>query len=85
MTPEAHFGPLIKLDARWALPVYPVLNDQSHWKMCEHILKKKTQRTKTIQILRINKKENDVTHEFSRNCMNDGNKQFWNVCDVSWL
>ena len=30
----------MKLNARWALPVYPVLKDQSHWKMCEHILKK---------------------------------------------
>ena len=45
----------MKLNARWALPVYPV-KDQSYWKMCEHILKK-TQRPNTIQILRIvNKK-----------------------------
>ena len=29
-TTEAHFGPLMKLNARWALPVYPVLKDQSH-------------------------------------------------------
>ena len=26
----------MKLNARWALPVYPVLNDQSHWKMWKH-------------------------------------------------
>ena len=44
----------MKLNARWALPVYPVLKDQSHWKMCEHILKK--QRPNTIQILLIVKK-----------------------------
>ena len=30
----------MKLNARWALPVYPVLKDQIHWKMWEHILKK---------------------------------------------
>ena len=30
----------MKLNARWALPVYPFSKDQSHWKMCEHILKK---------------------------------------------
>ena len=47
----------MKLNARWVLPVYPVLNDQSHWKINEHILKKeKTQRTNTIQILWIVKK-----------------------------
>ena len=39
-TTNVNFGPLMKLNARWALPVYPVLKDQSHWKMCEHILKK---------------------------------------------
>ena len=39
----------MKLTARWALPVYPVLKDQSHWKMCEIL--KETQRTNTIQIL----------------------------------
>ena len=32
----------MKLNARWDLPVYPVLKDQSHWKKCEHILKKNT-------------------------------------------
>ena len=46
----------MKLNARWALPVYPVLKDQSHWKMCEHILKK-TQRTNTNQILWIVKNQ----------------------------
>ena len=46
----------MKLNARWALPVYPVLKDQSHWKMCEHILKK-TQRPNTIQILWIVKNQ----------------------------
>ena len=30
----------MKLNARWALPVYPVWKDQSHSEMCEHILKK---------------------------------------------
>ena len=30
---------LMKLNARWALIVYPVLKDQNHWKMCENILK----------------------------------------------
>ena len=39
-TTNVHFGPPMKLNARWDLPVYPVLKDQSHWKMCEHILKK---------------------------------------------
>ena len=41
-TTNVHFGPLMKLNARWALPVYPVLKDQSHWKICEHNLKKNT-------------------------------------------
>ena len=41
-TTNVHFGHLLKLNARWALPVYPVLKDQSHWKMCEHIRKKNT-------------------------------------------
>ena len=59
-TTKAHIGPLMKLNARWALPVYPVLKDQSHWKMCEHILKK-TQRTNTIQILWIVKNSNQIT------------------------
>ena len=45
----------MKLNACWALPVYLVLEDQSHWKMCEQILRK-TQRTHTIQILWILKK-----------------------------
>ena len=31
----------MKLDARWALPVYPVLKTQSHEKKCENILEKK--------------------------------------------
>ena len=29
-TTEAHFAPLMKFNVRWALPVYPVLKDQSH-------------------------------------------------------
>ena len=33
-------GPLMKLEARWALPVYPVLKAQSHENRCENILKK---------------------------------------------
>ena len=32
----------MKINARWALPVYPILKYQSHWKMCEQILKKNT-------------------------------------------
>ena len=32
--------PLMKLDARWALPVYPVLKAQSHENRCENILQK---------------------------------------------
>ena len=36
---KTHFGRLMKLYARWVLPAYPVLNDQSHWKMCEYNLK----------------------------------------------
>ena len=50
----------MELNARWALPVYPVLKDQVHWKMCEHILKKKTQRTNTIQILWIVKNRSAI-------------------------
>ena len=49
-TTNVHLGPLMKPNARWALPVNPVLKDQSHWKMCEHILKKITQRPNTIQM-----------------------------------
>ena len=45
----------MKNNARWVLPVYPVLKDQSHWKMCEHIFKK-TQRPNTIQLHWIVKK-----------------------------
>ena len=51
----------MELDARWALPVYPLLKAQSHWKMCEHILKK--QRPNTIQILWIVKKP--VEYQYS--------------------
>ena len=36
--------PLIKLDARWALPVYPVLKAQSHAKkVLKHLTKKQQQ------------------------------------------
>ena len=44
----------MKLNARWALPVYPFLKDQSYWKMCVNILKK--ERPNTNQILWIVKK-----------------------------
>ena len=66
-TTKAHFGPLMKLNARWALPVYPVLKDQSHWKMCEHILKN-TQRTNTIQVLWIVKNQENANNSPSYRC-----------------
>ena len=51
-------GPLMKLYARWALPVYPVLKAQSHENRCENILQKykKRQSTNTIQFLDCKKK-----------------------------
>ena len=39
-TTKRGYGLLMKLDARWALPVYPVLKAQSHEKRCENILQK---------------------------------------------
>ena len=56
----------MKLNARWALPVYPVLKDQSRWIMYEHILKK--QRTNTIQILWIVKNQEKANNSPSYRC-----------------
>ena len=49
----------MKPNAHWALPVYPVLKDQSHWKISEHI-KKKTERPNTIQIFWIVKNRSAI-------------------------
>ena len=47
----------MKLDARWALPVYPILKAQSHEKGVKTSYKnKKRQSTNTIQFLDCKKK-----------------------------
>ena len=72
----------MKLNARWALPVYPDLKDQSHWKMCEQILK--TQRPNTIQILWIVKNTMSpiIAAIASRLLKNDFWTHLWNFMNI---
>ena len=48
----------MKLDARWALPVYPVLKAQSHEKMWKHLtnIKKHNRTSPEIQFKELNEK-----------------------------